>query len=294
LASIIAESFLTERPGNMHPDNPPRSLRRRIRFAIAAVLAVVIISAISWIGLHSSRNEERTALPHLSPTPSSNSPVHQQPSIVQPTSPPSQTYPGSVNCPPACDRIPDAAWIDPSAVPLYSTYSWPPLAGLAATSSRPRFRFEEPCSTPRPQYEQRDGTVAAKSILTHPPDQWQLQVQIIHWRGDPWVGGQRASTTMDWAAAALRACKLSTSQVSVSVSADAPGNGLAAVVSVGGAKPIVIHQYLVSDVRNSTIVEVAMWTSSPPRLNWPETNDRQLIDAMIAPLCRAYVDSCLS
>jgi hypothetical protein len=68
-----------------------------------------------------------------------------------------------------------------------------------------------------------------------------------------------------------------------------PGNRLAAVINVGGAKPIVVHQYLVSDVRNSTVVELAMWTSSPPLVGWPKTNDDQLIDAMIATLCTAYV-----
>jgi hypothetical protein len=39
-----------------------------------------------------------------------------------------------------------------------------------------------------------------------PPDQWQLEVQIVHWHGDPWVGGQRASVVYDSAVQALRGC----------------------------------------------------------------------------------------
>ena len=38
-------------------------------------------------------------------------------------------------------------------------------------------------------------------------------------------------------------------------------------------------------------IELAMWSLSPPLVVGPETNDDQLIDAMIAPLCTAYVHS---
>lgn len=31
-------------------------------------------------------------------------------------------------CPPNCDRIPDAAWIAPWAIPLNARYTWPRLA----------------------------------------------------------------------------------------------------------------------------------------------------------------------
>jgi hypothetical protein len=32
---------------------------------------------------------------------------------------------GTGDCPPNCDRIPDSAWIEPSAIPLYPVYRWP-------------------------------------------------------------------------------------------------------------------------------------------------------------------------
>ena len=37
-------------------------------------------------------------------------------------------------CPPTCDAIPDAAWVESSSLPLASIYRWPSLAGLAATA----------------------------------------------------------------------------------------------------------------------------------------------------------------
>ena len=270
----------------------------------ASLLVILVIGAISLVRLHSSGNEETTFSP---PPPISTTSdttrttAAQQRSTTSSASAPSQTQAVSYNCPPSCDRIPDSAWISPTAIPLYSNYSWPSLSGLAYTPPTPRFRFEDLCGTPSPQQDEREGAVVAKATYTNPPDQWQLQVQIMHWRGDPWIGGQRASTTIDAAVAALRSCQLAQPQVSVSVTTDKPGwqvhqdqpgNRVAAVINVGGAKPIAMHQYLVSDLRNSTIVELAMWSSSPPVVGWPETNDDQLIDAMTAPLCTAYVQSC--
>lgn len=43
-------------------------------------------------------------------------------------------------CPPACNRIPETAWVNPSAIPLDSVYAWPGLPGLAVTARSPRFR----------------------------------------------------------------------------------------------------------------------------------------------------------
>ena len=54
----------------------------------------------------------------------------------------------------------------------------------------------------------------------------------------------------------------------------------------------VLHEYLVVHPRSSTLVEVAMWATSPPRVDWPLVPDAQVLDAMTAPLCRAYIDSC--
>ena len=37
-----------------------------------------------------------------------------------------------------------------------------------------------------------------------------------------------------------------------------------------------------------------MWCSTPSAVEWPTINDDQLLAAMVAPLCTAYVNSCVS
>ena len=53
-----------------------------------------------------------------------------------------------------------------------------------------------------------------------------------------------------------------------------------------------LHEYLLVNPRNSTVVEVAMWAVTPPLVDWPPVPDAQVLDAMAAPLCTAYIDSC--
>jgi hypothetical protein len=59
-----------------------------------------------------------------------------------------------------------------------------------------------------------------------------------------------------------------------------------------GTTPTVAHVYLISDLRNSTVVDGAMWSDSPPAVDWPTVNDDELLAATVAPLCTAYVNSC--
>jgi hypothetical protein len=123
-------------------------------------------------------------------------------------------------------------------------------------------------------------------------------VQILHWRGDPWIAGQRASAVMDSATSLLRnSCSFTAPGVSASRIVEQnipghPGQSLAAVITGAGTSPMIAHVYLVSDLRNSTVVELAMWSSSPPAVDWPTMNDDQLLADMVAPLCTAYVNSC--
>jgi hypothetical protein len=128
-----------------------------------------------------------------------------------------------MDCPPNCDRIPDSAWIEPTALPLYSTYHWPGLAGVAVTVTNPRFRFEETCGTPPGSDDPRQFAVAARAVVPQPEGQWQLQVQVVHWRGETWRGGQLASAVFDNAVAALRGCQLTSPLTSPSVTTDALG-----------------------------------------------------------------------
>src|ERR1700722_12507723 len=81
-------------------------------------------------------------------------------------------------CPPVCDKIPDTAWISPSAIPLNSTYHWPSPAGSAVPltgAATPRFRFEEVCATPALPQDTRNSAVAARSTSGQAPGQWQLR-----------------------------------------------------------------------------------------------------------------------
>jgi hypothetical protein len=194
-------------------------------------------------------------------------------------------------CPPGCDRIPSTAWIDPAAIPLAATYAWPNLAGIAVFLQRPRFRFEEVCASPPTAKDPRDFSVAAKATVANPPGQWQLQAQVLHWRGDSWYGGQLADQVVRSATTALRACQATAPLASPSITTDAPGR-LAAVFSVAGDPPMILHQYLVSHPQSSSVVELAMWASSPPAVTWPVIPDAQVLDALVAPLCAAYLASC--
>jgi hypothetical protein len=193
-------------------------------------------------------------------------------------------------CPPVCDRIPDTAWIPSSGIPMNSTYRWPPLAAVAVPmtgTATPRFRFEEVCATPAFPQDTRNSAVAGRAIVMNPQGQWQLQAQVLHWRGDTAHGGQNASSVFDVAAAALRGCQLGAAAESPSVTFDEP-NRLAAVIS----GPVIMHTYLVAHPENSTISELTLWSSEPPQVAWPVISDAQVLDAMTSPVCAAYIGSC--
>lgn len=192
-------------------------------------------------------------------------------------------------CPPICDRIPDTAWISSSGIPLNSTYRWPSLAGVAAPmtgTATPRFRFEEVCATPAFPQDTRNSAVASRATVTNAQGQWQLQAQVLHWRGDTARGGQNASSVFAVAAAALRGCQLGVAAESPSATIDEP-NRLAAVIS----GPVIMHTYLVAHPENSTISELTLW-SSEPQVPWPVMSDAQVLDAMTSPVCAAYIGSC--
>lgn len=192
-------------------------------------------------------------------------------------------------CPPICDRIPDTAWVPSFGIPLNSTYRWPALARRAVPmtgTATPRFRFEEVCATPAFPQDTRNSAVASRATVTNPQGQWQLQAQVLHWRGDTARGGQSASSVFDIAAAALRGCQLGVAAESPSVTVDEP-NRLAAVIS----GPVIMHTYLIARPENSTISELTLW-SSEPQVAWPVISDAQVLDAMTSPVCAAYIGSC--
>jgi hypothetical protein len=191
------------------------------------------------------------------------------------------------NCPPACDRIPEAAWISPWAIPLNPRYVWPRLPGLAVTAPSPRFRFEDLCASPPVPADPRGYAVAERATVANPDGQWQLQAQVVHWRGETWRGGQLAEDVFNAAVAALRACQRTNPGQSPSLTVLGPDR-MAAVVS----GPMILHQYLVANPANSTITELALWSSSPPLTPWPSPSDETVLDTLGAPLCTAYIGSC--
>jgi len=89
------------------------------------------------------------------------------------------------------------------------------------------------------------------------------------------------------AAAALRACQETNPAASASLIVDQPDR-LAAAIS----GPVVLHEYLLADPVNSTLTELALWSDAPPRTPWPAVTDTAVLDALGAPLCTAYIDSC--
>jgi hypothetical protein len=187
-------------------------------------------------------------------------------------------------CPPICDAIPDSAWVDPTLIPLYPVYRWPGLAGLSVTAPSPRFGFEALCALPPIADDARAWAVAARSVVLHQDGQWNLLVQVVHWRGDVATGGAAAQATLETARARLRDCQTGAAQTSPSITTNDPQR-IGAVISKAGDQ--VMREYLLADPNSSTIVELAMWSSLPTHVDWPTVADGQVFDALAAPLCRA-------
>ncbi|BBY57840.1 hypothetical protein MSAR_09760 [Mycolicibacterium sarraceniae] len=190
-------------------------------------------------------------------------------------------------CPPNCDRIPDAAWIAPWAIPLNARYTWPRLAGVAVTATAPRFRFEELCGTPPVAEDPRAYAVAERATVINPDGQWQLQATVMHWRGETWRGGELADDVFHRAVAALRSCQRTNPTASPSLTVDQQDR-MAAVIS----GPVILRQYLMTNAANSSVTELALWSTAPPLTAWPMASDETLLDALGAPLCTAYIGSC--
>jgi hypothetical protein len=192
-------------------------------------------------------------------------------------------------CPAVCDRIPSSAWPDSSALPLDSGYHWPMLSRVATPVAMPRFQFEDICARP-PAPDERTFAVTARAEAGQPDDQWRLQAQVVHWRGETWRTGQWAASVFDAAAAALRACQVTAPPFSPSITTAEP-NRLAAVIS----GPVIVHQYLLVDPRSGTITEVAFSTTAEAgsaAMPWPAWGDGRVFDAISARLCTAYLGSC--
>jgi hypothetical protein len=192
-------------------------------------------------------------------------------------------------CPPVCDAIPDSAWIAPTSIPLYDVYRWPGLAGLAVSAHGARFAFEDLCASPPVDGDARSYAVAARALVGNPEGHWQLQAQVIHWRGDTATGGPTATSALEQARSRLRACQATVPAASPSITTN-DGDRIAAVISVAGRR--VMRQYLVAQPGSGTVVELALWSALPPQAPWPGVADAVVLDALATPLCSAYLGSC--
>jgi hypothetical protein len=172
---------------------------------------------------------------------------------------------------------------------MYPVYRWPGLAGLAVAAPSPRFGFEALCGSPLLANDPRAYAVAARSVVLHEQGQWNLLVQVVHWRGDTATGGATALTVLETARSRLQDCQSTAAAASPSVTTD-DRLRIGAVISSGGQQ--VMHEYLLAHPASSTVVELAMWSTVPPKADWPAVADAQVLDAMGAPLCNAYLGSC--
>ncbi|MBX7432075.1 ATPase [Mycobacterium sp. Y57] len=192
-------------------------------------------------------------------------------------------------CPPACDVIPDSAWIDAGSVPLFGEYRWPGLASAAVTAPAPRFEFESWCAGPDVTDDARDYAVAARAVVRHPDGQWNLLAQVMHWRGDTVTGGRTALQVLELARIALARCQLTAPDASPSITTST-ATDLVAVISESGDR--VMHTYLLADPASSTVVELTLWTTLPAQVDWRAEADTVVLDAMALPLCATYLGSC--
>ncbi|MBY0442293.1 MAG: ATPase [Mycobacteriaceae bacterium] len=194
-------------------------------------------------------------------------------------------------CPPVCDQIPHTAWLPARSIPLDAAYHWPAPSTIAVTLTGEapglRFRFEELCATPVLPEDPRKYAVVSQATVTHPDGQWQLHAHVLHWRGETARGGQVVAAVFNAAGILLRSCQLGAPTQSPAITIDQP-NRLAAVLS----GPVLMRTYLVAHPQSSTISELSLWALSPPQLAWSSTSADQVLDAMTAALCAAYVASC--
>lgn len=275
-----------------------RRLSPKLITVTAVVVSLAVVIGVAVLGGYKlASRPDSTSSVSASPSPAVSA-GSSSPSVFAAPAPDPNRVPNG-NCPPACTRIPDAAWIVPAAIPLDQVYSWPQLGQLSESVTGPRFEMDTLCAAPPITDDQRDVSVASRVMLPNPPGQWQLVVQIVHWRGDPWIAGQRASAVMDNASAVLHhECQSPTAGVTVSGVSEQflpnghPGQSVVAVLTVAGPRPVIAHEYLVSDLRSNTVVEVAMWATEPPAADWGTVDGDKLLADMVAPLCAAYVNSC--
>lgn len=200
--------------------------------------------------------------------------------------------------PPA--SLPPGAWVDTAALPFQDSEHWPDLASVAEPFDGQLFTLHvvfdpsigEMCHV-FPPHDDFVGAVGARAYVYRYSPAWSLKQQILHYPGDPWTAGQKASATFHSLSVALSRCGdwLPDAQVRITVP-DSPCPGVD-----GGCRQIavsiedpgrgkVVHYYLSSV--GSAVSELSFHSSPNARPPWPTVDDATILATMNRSLCAVW------
>ena len=185
-----------------------------------------------------------------------------------------------------------SAWLGPRSLPLDATYHWPGLAGWPSPRRRRGSGSRNSVRTPPVADDPRAYAVAARAVVGQPDGQWQLQAQIVHWRGETWRGGQLGRRGVRHRRRRACAPVRSTAPLTrPSITTDEP-NRMAAVISGAGqvAAPVSAgrpaQQHHQSNWRCGTIRQ------RPPAVGGRRCPTRRSSTRWRRRCARAYLGSC--
>lgn len=196
--------------------------------------------------------------------------------------------------------VPPGAWIETDALPLQDSKHWPDLATVAEPFDGQLFTLlalgdlsiREMCHVFPPTDDFADAVGARAYVYRYPPA-WSLKQQILHYPGDPWTAGRKASATFHSLSAALSRCGawLPDAQVTISTP-ESPCAGVG-----GGCRQVagsiaapgwgtVAHFYLSSV--GSVVSELSFHSSLNARPPWPSVDDATILASMNRSLCAVW------
>jgi hypothetical protein len=196
--------------------------------------------------------------------------------------------------------VPPGAWVETDALPLHDSEHWPDLSTVAEPFDGQRFTLlsvfdlsiREMCRV-GPPTDDFAGAVGARAYVYRYSPAWSLKQQILHYPGDPWTAGRKASATFHSLSSALSRCGdwLPDAQVTISTP-ESPCGGVG-----GGCRQIagsieapgwdkVAHFYLSSV--GSAVSELSFHSSLHANPPWPAVDDATILAAMNRSLCAVW------
>jgi hypothetical protein len=197
--------------------------------------------------------------------------------------------------------LPSGAWFQTDALPLQDSQHWPDLATVAEPFDGQLFTLHvlgdlsirEMCHVFPPTGDFA-GAVGARAYVYRYPPAWSLKQQILHYPGDPWTAGRKASATFHSLSGALSRCAagLPDAQVRISIP-ESPCVGVGAgcrqiagsIEAPGWGK--VAHFYLSSV--GSAVSELSFHSSLNARPPWPAVDDAMILATMNRSLCAVWM-----